>query len=387
MKKKLIEIISILVISSLCIAGNAYAVKNDNITSKKIKEADNTSGQDTNSGSGVKTGHIADGAVTDAKISDVSMAKVTGLDSALDEKSDAGHGHPLGNIAVVAISGGDYNNPATAMNDLVNWCGVPTAHDRCTIIIKPGRYDVSPIGPITMPPHVSLIGSGPESTIIQAEGINAIVGDSADVSIENFSIWGTDYGIFLDSASGSQGATIKNIKVLYTSNGTLIRNNQGTVIIDGGEYNNGVFVQGNSQAPGADVVIKNSTITTSNNPESAIAVDWVDKVKLSNLDIKGDFFENFQIHQVNEIMVNNLVGVGRVNSGAKKVYIRDSILGDPNDDVDVWLDQRSNGSMKIINTMMVNGNNGVHTYPNHGPIMLLNCYDHNLNPAVLLPAP
>ena len=38
------------------------------VTSAKIAEADGASGQDTNTGSGVKTGHIQDGAVTNAKI-------------------------------------------------------------------------------------------------------------------------------------------------------------------------------------------------------------------------------------------------------------------------------------------------------------------------------
>ena len=43
------------------------AVNNDEVTSVKLKEADGTSGQNTNSGSGVKTGHIQNGAVTKCK--------------------------------------------------------------------------------------------------------------------------------------------------------------------------------------------------------------------------------------------------------------------------------------------------------------------------------
>lgn len=44
------------------------AVVNDEVTSAKIKEADGTTAQDTNAGSGVKTGHLQNGAVTAAKI-------------------------------------------------------------------------------------------------------------------------------------------------------------------------------------------------------------------------------------------------------------------------------------------------------------------------------
>ena len=43
-----------LLMSSVSIA----SVNDDQVTSQKIKEADGTSGQNTNSGSGVKTGHI-----------------------------------------------------------------------------------------------------------------------------------------------------------------------------------------------------------------------------------------------------------------------------------------------------------------------------------------
>ena len=49
--------------------GGALAnVSNDQVQSQHIQEADGTSGQNTNSGSGVKTLHIQDGAVTASKL-------------------------------------------------------------------------------------------------------------------------------------------------------------------------------------------------------------------------------------------------------------------------------------------------------------------------------
>jgi hypothetical protein len=45
-------------------------LENDGVLSQHIAEADGTTGQDTNTGSGVKTGHIQDGAVVSAKIAD-----------------------------------------------------------------------------------------------------------------------------------------------------------------------------------------------------------------------------------------------------------------------------------------------------------------------------
>jgi hypothetical protein len=41
--------------------GISYGVLNDEIKSKHVKEADGTTGQDTNRGSGIKTGHIQNG--------------------------------------------------------------------------------------------------------------------------------------------------------------------------------------------------------------------------------------------------------------------------------------------------------------------------------------
>jgi len=52
----------------MTLAGAANAQSNDSILSRHIKEADGTTGQDTNSGAGVKTGHLQDGAVNAAKI-------------------------------------------------------------------------------------------------------------------------------------------------------------------------------------------------------------------------------------------------------------------------------------------------------------------------------
>ena len=50
----------------------------DEVLSANIKEADNTSGQGTNTGSGIKTGHIANGAATTAKLRNgaVTSAKI-----------------------------------------------------------------------------------------------------------------------------------------------------------------------------------------------------------------------------------------------------------------------------------------------------------------------
>jgi hypothetical protein len=66
--RKALLILSIMVTASLFNTTVFASVNDDQVTSQKIREADGTSGQNTNSGSGVKTGHIQDGAVTTSKI-------------------------------------------------------------------------------------------------------------------------------------------------------------------------------------------------------------------------------------------------------------------------------------------------------------------------------
>ncbi len=388
MKRKLIKTICILAISSLCIAGNAFAVKNDRVTSQKIKEADNTSSQNTNSGSGVKTGHIANGAVTDAKINDVSMAKVTGLDSALNEKSDAGHGHFFGNIAVVAISGGDYHNPATAMNDLASWCGVPSASNQCVVKVMPGTYTL--FETMTMSPYVSLVGSGSASTTIGFEDVEAAsVGDSAGVSIENLTISAINFGgngrwaISLTETSVQDGFTLKNTLIKSDKLGVEIRNNDVSVNIENSDIfatDALVSVYGTTSTTTLQVNISNSSLTgTGPTPTTGEAgmFGWnMDRLTISDVKI-AHLYENFQV-QANQIMVNNLTGVQIINPQSSKVIIRDSILGDINGGTGpVTLYSRTTGFIKVINTMLVGGTTA------SGNVALANCYDQDLNPVVL----
>ncbi len=200
----LMAALSVLIFSAVSFAGPS-----GNVLSNNIRDADGTSGQNTSSGSGVKTGHIqnsavttakiADGAVTDAKISGtISASKIssTGLNadtvdgmhaidfapsththsqsdiidlsSTLAGKSDVNHNHDgvyqkkYSRVAVVAQSGGDYTSPVAAMNDSANWC-VATP---CLLKIVPGIYDIGTES-VHMQGGIDIEGSGENTTVIQ----------------------------------------------------------------------------------------------------------------------------------------------------------------------------------------------------------------------------
>jgi hypothetical protein len=151
----------------LLVTGPASAsVTNNQVVSQHIREADGTSGQDTNSGAGVKTGHIQDSAVTSEKIQDgqvmnvdlganavtadkildgtvgnaelasgaVTDAKISGVISAAklpigttaetvapgDHNHDNLYQKKYANVVVVAKSGGDFADPIAAINSIVN---------------------------------------------------------------------------------------------------------------------------------------------------------------------------------------------------------------------------------------------------------------------------
>lgn len=131
----------------------------------------------------VTTEKLADGAVTDAKISgQIAGSKIssTGLDAdTLDgfqaaDFADVAHSHSLAKQAIVATSGGDYSDPVIAMNDIVTWCGTPSATNPCVLKIMPGTYDIGSSA-LYMQEYVDIEGSGQSTTTIQGSyGYNSV---------------------------------------------------------------------------------------------------------------------------------------------------------------------------------------------------------------------
>ena len=329
MKKTFISIAGVLAIGSLCFASNAFAIKGDDVESGHIAEADGVTGQDTNRGKGVKTGHIQDGAVTDAKISDVSMGKVTGLQGALDSKADQaavdaaianieltpgpkgdkgdtgptgaqgpqgiqgvagavgpqgppgadGQPHYYGNMTVVATSGGEYTSPVDATNDYASWCGVPSVTNPCLVKIMPGVYDIG-ADSIIMQSYLSLAGSGENVTVIKQSTPGAAVIDNTYKAANSFS------DLTIQGATGIQNYSSTGIKVnnvtFNTSAYSLVSHYSKIILTNiTATGSNPIFHQL------GDLEIYNSKITITGSGSVGIRGGDIPYLRLDNIDIKA----------------------------------------------------------------------------------------------------
>lgn len=247
-----------------------FALTDNSVLSQHITEADGTTGQNTDTGSGIKTGHIQDGAVTTNKIAAgaVTDVQVTGPISRSKIEKYA-------KVTIVAQSGGDYADPLSAMNAITSWCGTPSATNPCLIKIMPGIYDIGE-NTLYMQPYVTIAGSGQNITKITAQPqiysvvISPYLADNAEIrslTIENRNpvpLTGTRLtGIWIEG-----NFTLDDVKIIVSGN------------TDGETYNNAIMVAGN--APHT-VVIKNSTIV--NSFGQGIIIESGPTVKISNSDI------------------------------------------------------------------------------------------------------
>ncbi|MBI4710219.1 MAG: hypothetical protein HY759_03830 [Nitrospirae bacterium] len=173
------------------------------MSSHHFKEADGTSGQDTNSGSGVKTGHIQNGAVTPSKIGFYRR------------------------VVVVAPSGGDFTSPVDAVNSITD----ASATNPYLVKIMPGVYDLGGNG-IQMKSYVDIEGSG--------ENITKIIGGigGADNAEVRFLTFQSDSG---GMSNFSVSPKITNYHGVVNAGGNGSPKLTNVSITTAGNYSVGVF--------------------------------------------------------------------------------------------------------------------------------------------------
>lgn len=113
---------------TICLSTQSFAL----VSSGQIAPADGISGQDIMVGNGVKTGHIQDGSVTDAKIVSISAEKIAGIIGVDKIASYAG-------VKIVHKGAVDGVNTFTTIAAAVQAIGANTA-ERYAIVVMPGVY-------------------------------------------------------------------------------------------------------------------------------------------------------------------------------------------------------------------------------------------------------
>jgi hypothetical protein len=246
----------------LCVLGIASASRafgasaaGDSVASGDIKEADGNTGQNTNTGAGVKTGHIQDGAVTDAKIAGpISASKI----------------QRLANVVVVAKSGGDYTNPIAALQAITD----ATPANRYVVRIMPGTYSIGAAS-LQMKPYVDIEGSGQEVTVLSGSFSNwgewnndsAVVEVVRDSELRNLTVENVGTSEAQATAIRASGGSIASVTARATGTGAAsvvnaIVTYQGgpsvthvTAIASAGSRANGFKNRSNSAATISDATI------------------------------------------------------------------------------------------------------------------------------------
>jgi parallel beta-helix repeat protein len=239
--------------AAMFLSTTSFATVNDNqVTSQKIREADGTTGQDTNTGSGVKTGHIQDEAVTTGKIANgaVTDDKISGTISA-SKIQDGVFQKKVAGVIVVAKSGGDFATIQSAVNSIS-----PTADNPYVIKVMPGTY----IENIVMKSYTSLLGAGQETTLIQSN-INdsaILLSNISNAVISGFAIKGSNQGcgVNINNASNvvvkdnsitshDYGVQLVNSPNVTITGNTITMNTYRGIVLMGG-YSSNDLIEGNT---------------------------------------------------------------------------------------------------------------------------------------------
>lgn len=162
--------------------------------------------------------------------------------------------------ATVAMIGGDYTSPVTAMANLATWCGTPSATKPCLLKIMPGVYNIGS-SYILLPQYVDLEGSGPGVTTIQ--GL-----DTVEFQNEGGKEW--YHGIVRLNGGNVRNLTVEALGALYDDPYCIeVRESARIENVTAVSHEGGspIYVWtsllGNPAPPqlvGADVVIDNVTV-------------------------------------------------------------------------------------------------------------------------------
>jgi len=166
------------------------------------------------------------------------------------------------------MAGGDYTNPVQAIANVDagdNWCGVPSAANRCLLRLMPGDYNVGAAsfpGALVMRQFVDIDGSGSSTTRIFGTAASSLGGYPAtvalasnaqlrNIAVENigggtyaFAITGSGtnrVGNLLNVAATASGGSSMNVAIINQNTGSnlaVLTNVSARAV--GGDYATGI---------------------------------------------------------------------------------------------------------------------------------------------------
>jgi|GEM_PF-1297830 len=297
------------------------------VISSSIKPADGTTGQSLTTGSGVKTGHIQNAAVTDAKIANEAVTNAKLAAGAVTDDKISGmisgaklgiHNHPVSditgifpvaqlpvgtttdsvsagnhthdgiyqkryaNVIVVAKNGGDFTDPVAAVNSITD----ASAINPYLVKIMPGVYDLP--AALRMKSNVDVEGSGENATKLAGAFDNGVVqfyfantAELRSLTVESngkgsaYSVNSTAVNVSACSYAGVRNVTAKAFngptQGIYIENATEPKFHNVTVIAAGESSNVGVKYFVYDISP---LVIENMNVTASGGTENFALVGF-----------------------------------------------------------------------------------------------------------------
>lgn len=269
MQKKCLAVLT--VAATLSLASNSFAAL---AGANTVNSAAIIDGQ-------VKTADLATGAVTDAKITGpistgkLSVGVTSGTVAAGNHNHDGIYQRKYGNVIVVATSGGEYDNPMDAINDINAWCQDRSSSHSCLMKIMPGVYDVG-ASALNIPSYVGIEGAGADETVLTSSGSTTVHINYAekvairDITIENSATAGSTALQSDFSTFSIKNAVVKSANAAGTSYKTAIFANLSDAVIDNvkvsvsGPASTSILLRGIGIYYGSSARISNSEVTVGN---------------------------------------------------------------------------------------------------------------------------
>jgi hypothetical protein len=229
------------------------------------------------------------------------------------------------NVAYVAKSGGNYDDPVEALNDSGSWCESPTRETPCTMFIGPGRYEIQQ--PLITKDLINIIGAGESATIVTRGHLGSCVPDQ-DPTISHAAGYTqvTDLSIISECSEGGlnielEGGQLALQRVIINYLGhtnSLLRSI--AIRSRGGLFLSSATVDGNIVSEDGFFRITNSTVVGHTEYHPTVEISESARATISNSQFSGThvasvFFNEGELEINYTIIRPGIVGGGVENHG------------------------------------------------------------------------